>query len=192
MEQARDAPRVVIRLCAEPFDAAEEERGILACGADIGALVAFTGLCRNEGGAVAALELEHYPGMAEREIAEIAQRALKRWPLLALTVLHRYGRVRAGEKIVLVLAAARGRAEAFAAAEFIMDYLKSRAPFWKRLLLADGSDGGWAEAKTIDEAALARWEDRASSAEAPPGRKQVHEPCVQSPHRDRQDERDER
>jgi molybdopterin synthase catalytic subunit len=189
MEQT---PRVVIRLCAEPLDPAQEEQDILATGADIGALVAFTGLCRSEAGAVAALELEHYPGMAEREIAAIARRAVTRWPLLALTVLHRYGRLRPGEKIVLVLAAAKGRAEAFAAAEFVMDYLKSRAPFWKRSLLADGSDGGWVEARTIDEAALARWEEGASEGDASPRRERMHEPSVQNARRDRHDERDER
>ena len=188
----QEGPRIVIRLCGEPFDAFEEERDILSLQADIGALVAFTGLCRSEAGAVAALELEHYPGMAEREIAEIAQRAAKRWPLIALTALHRHGRLRPGEKIVLVLAAAKGRAEAFAAAEFVMDYLKSRAPFWKRALLSDGSDGGWIEAKAIDEAALARWEARGSNDEAPPRREDVHEPGVQSGRGDRHDERDER
>jgi molybdopterin synthase catalytic subunit len=192
MKQAQQGPRIVIRLCAEAFDPAQEEREILATGADIGALVAFTGLCRSEAGAVAALELEHYPGMAEREIAKIARRAVTRWPLLALTVLHRYGRLRPGEKIVLVLAAAKGRAEAFAAAEFVMDYLKSRAPFWKRALLADGSDGGWIEAKTIDEGALARWEDRASNDEAAPRREDMHEPSVQGGRGDRHDEGDER
>ncbi len=210
MKQAQGAPRIVIRLCAEPFDAAQEERDILAAGADIGALVAFTGICRSEGGSVAALDLEHYPGMAEREIADIAQRAQERWPLIALTALHRYGRLRPGEKIVLVIAAAKGRAEAFAAAEFVMDYLKSRAPFWKRLLLADGSDGGWVDAKTTDEAALARWEYRASGhapferpcsntlshraleGDAAPGREGMDEPGVQGAGRDRHDQGDER
>jgi molybdopterin synthase catalytic subunit len=188
----QQAPRVVIRLCAEPFDAAEEEGQILSQGVDIGALVAFTGLCRSEGGAVSALELEHYPGMAEREIGEIAERALERWPLLALTVLHRFGWIRPGEKIVLVLAAAKGRAEAFAAAEYVMDYLKSRAPFWKRLHRADGRDGGWVEAKAIDEAALARWEQALSHDDAAPGREQMHQPGVQNARRDRREERDER
>ena len=184
-----EGPRIVIRLCGEPFDAFEEERDILSLQADIGALVAFTGLCRSEGGTLAALELEHYPGMAEREMAEIAQRAAERWPLHALTVLHRYGRLRPGEKIVLVLAAAKGRAEAFAAAEFVMDFLKSRAPFWKRAFLSDGSAGGWIDAKTVDEAALARWR---SDDEASPGRKDMHEPGVEGGRRDRQDEGDER
>jgi molybdopterin synthase catalytic subunit len=185
----QEGPKIVVRLCAEPFDAAQEERDILSLQADIGALVAFTGLCRSEGGAVSALELEHYPGMAEREMTEIAQRAAQRWPLHALTVLHRYGRLRPGEKIVLVLAAAKGRAEAFAAAEFVMDYLKSRAPFWKRALLSDGSDGGWIDAKTVDEAALARWR---SDDEASPGREDMHEPGVQGGRGDGQDQGDKR
>ncbi len=185
----QEGPRIVIRLCADPFDALEEERDILSLPADIGALVAFTGLCRSEGGTLAALELEHYPGMAEREMAEIAQQAAERWPLHALTVLHRYGRLRPGEKIVLVLAAAKGRAEAFAAAEFVMDFLKSRAPFWKRAFLADGSDGGWIDAKTVDEAALARWR---SDDKAAPGREDMHEPGVQGGRSDGQDQGDER
>ncbi|ARN81391.1 molybdenum cofactor biosynthesis protein MoaE [Methylocystis bryophila] len=192
MRQAQQGPRVVIRLCAEPFDAVQEEREILATGADIGGLVAFTGLCRSEAGAIAALEIEHYPGMAESEIAAVAQEAVTRWPLLALSVLHRYGRLSPGEKIVLVLAAAKGRAEAFAAAEFVMDYLKSRAPFWKRLILSDGSDGGWVDAKATDEAALARWKDRASERDGPPGREQMHEPAMQSGRRNRRGEGDER
>jgi molybdopterin synthase catalytic subunit len=189
MKLTQEGPRIVIRLCAELFDAGEEERAILSLQADIGALVAFTGLCRSEGGTLAALELEHYPGMAEREMAEIAQRATERWPLHALTVLHRYGRILPGEKIVLVLAAAKGRAEAFAAAQFVMDYLKSRAPFWKRTLLADGTDGGWIDAKTVDEAALARWR---SDDEASPGREGMHEPGVQGGRGDREHQGDQR
>ncbi len=130
-----------VRLCAEPFDAAHEEALLLQGRTDIGALVCFTGLCRDEAGTLAALELEHYPGMAELEIAAIAADALARWPLQGLTVLHRYGLIRPGEKIVLVAAAARHRAEAFAAAEFLMDYLKTRAPFWKKEHRADGARG---------------------------------------------------
>ena len=146
-----------IRICAETFDAGSEEQILLARGADVGALVSFTGLCRSEDGRLAALELEHYPGMAEREIEAIAKEACARWPLLGLTVLHRHGRVRPGEKIVLVIAASRHRAEAFAAAEFLMDYLKTRAPFWKKLHQTDGENGGWAEAKASDDAAAERW-----------------------------------
>ena len=148
-----------VRLCAEPFDAAREEALLLQGRTDIGALVCFTGLCRNEAGTLAALELEHYPGMAESEIAAIAADALARWPLQGLTVLHRYGLIRPGEKIVLVAAAARHRAEAFAAAEFLMDYLKTRAPFWKKEHRADGRAGGWVEAKASDDQAAARWKE---------------------------------
>ncbi len=146
-----------VRLCAEPFDAAREEALLLEGRSDIGALVSFTGLCRDESGALAALELEHYPGMAELEITMIAEETLTRWPLQGLTVLHRYGLIRPGEKIVLVAAAARHRAEAFAAAEFLMDYLKTRAPFWKKEHRVDGREGGWVEAKASDDAAAARW-----------------------------------
>ncbi|MGA8173099.1 MAG: molybdenum cofactor biosynthesis protein MoaE [Methylocystis sp.] len=146
-----------VRLCAEPFDAAREEALLLEGRSDIGALVSFTGLCRDESGALAALELEHYPGMAESEITMIAEETLTRWPLQGLTVLHRYGLIRPGEKIVLVAAAARHRAEAFAAAEFLMDYLKTRAPFWKKEHRVDGREGGWVEAKASDDAAAARW-----------------------------------
>ncbi len=147
-----------VRLAATPFDAAREEALLLDGRSDIGALVAFTGLCRDEAGRLAALELEHYPSMAEREIGEIAAQALARWPLQGLTVIHRYGLIRPGEKIVLVLADARHRAEAFAAAEFLMDYLKTRAPFWKREHLVDGGAGGWVEAKASDDDAAARWD----------------------------------
>jgi molybdopterin synthase catalytic subunit len=107
---------------------------------------------------LAALEIEHYPGMAEAEIARVARAALARWPLLGLTVIHRFGLIRPGEKIVLVVAAARHRGEAFAAAEFLMDYLKTSAPFWKKEHRADGSAGDWVEAKAADDAAALRWE----------------------------------
>jgi molybdopterin synthase catalytic subunit len=159
MIHTQDAISATIRLCAEPFDAAREEALLLEGRRDVGALVSFTGLCRDEGGELEALELEHYPGMAENEIGEIAKVALGRWPLLGLTVLHRYGLVRPGEKIVLVLAAARHRGEAFAAAEFLMDYLKTRAPFWKKQRRADGRQGRWVEAKASDDAAAARWDE---------------------------------
>jgi len=146
-----------IRVSAEPIDAEAEERRLLAQAGDVGALVAFTGLCRDEGGALAALELEHYPGMAESEIEASAREAIERWPLQGLTVVHRSGLVKPGEKIVLVLAAARHRGEAFEAARFLMDYLKTRAPFWKKERRADGRPGGWVEAKASDEAAVAAW-----------------------------------
>ena len=146
-----------IRIQAEGFDAAAETAALTRGRADTGAVVAFTGFCRDEGGRLAALELEHYPGMAEAEIARIAQEAERRWPLLGLTVIHRVGKIRPGEGIVLVLAASAHRRAAFEAAEFLMDYLKTRAPFWKREHLRDGTTGGWVEAKSQDEEATGRW-----------------------------------
>ena len=124
---------------------------------DIGAVVAFTGFCRDEGGTLAALELEHYPGMAGAEIARIAAEAAERWKLLALTAIHRFGRILPGEPIVLVLAASAHRGAAFDAAAFMMDYLKTRAPFWKKEHRADGSTGDWVAAKEADEGAAGRW-----------------------------------
>jgi molybdopterin synthase catalytic subunit len=146
-----------IRIQAQSFDAAAETAALTGGRADVGAVVAFTGLCRDEGGRLAALELEHYPGMAEAEIARIAAQAERRWPLLGLTVVHRFGLIRPGEEIVLVLAASSHRRAAFEAAEFLMDYLKTHAPFWKREHLKDGTVGGWVEAKDLDDQAMARW-----------------------------------
>ncbi len=148
----------VVRIQREPFDLQAELAGLRAASRDVGALVSFTGLCRDEGGRLAALELEHYPGMAEAEIARVAAEAAARWPLLGLVAIHRHGLIRPGEDIVMVAAASSHRAAAFAAAEFLMDYLKTRAPFWKREHLVDGGVGGWVEAKDIDDAAAARWE----------------------------------
>ncbi|HEY8162573.1 MAG: molybdenum cofactor biosynthesis protein MoaE [Methylocystis sp.] len=147
-----------IRVQTEDFDSAREEALLTVGRRDAGAVVAFTGLCRDEDGTLAALELEHYPGMAEEEILRVANDALSRWPLAGLTIIHRYGVIRPGERIVLVMAAARHRGDAFAAAEFLMDYLKTRAPFWKKERRIDGSDGGWVAAKSEDDAAASRWE----------------------------------
>lgn len=146
-----------IRIQAEPFNVAAETVGMTGGRADIGAVVAFTGLCRDEGGRLIALELEHYPGMAEAEIVRIAGQAEKRWPLLGLTVIHRFGRISPGEEIVLVLAASAHRRAAFEAASFMMDYLKTQAPFWKREHLRDGTTGAWVEAKEADDRAVERW-----------------------------------
>jgi len=146
-----------IRIQAEPFDAAGETAVLTRGRAEIGAVVAFTGLCRDEGGRLAALELEHYPGMAEAEIGRIAEEAQTRWPLLGLTIIHRFGRIRPGEEIVLVLAASAHRQAAFEAASFLMDYLKTHAPFWKREHLKDGTVGAWVEAKEADDRAAERW-----------------------------------
>ncbi len=132
--------RVIVQ--REAFDiAAETARMAADGGTDIGAIVTFTGLCRSEKGVLAALELEHYPGMAEAEIERIAREAEDRWPIDALTIIHRYGKIVPGEGIVLVLAASAHRAAAFEAAEFLMDYLKTHAPFWKKEHRADGREG---------------------------------------------------
>ncbi|HET9902917.1 MAG TPA: molybdenum cofactor biosynthesis protein MoaE [Xanthobacteraceae bacterium] len=149
---------MAVRLQAEPFDAAAETAALTSGRTDIGAVVTFTGICRaQEGGApVAAMTLEHYPEMAEAEIARHVAEAERRWPLLGVTVIHRFGRLTPGEPIVLVVTAAAHRQEAFAAAEFLMDYLKTRAPFWKREERPDGRFA-WVEAKAVDDAAAARW-----------------------------------
>jgi molybdopterin synthase catalytic subunit len=146
-----------IRIQAEPFDAAAETAALTGWRADIGAVVAFMGFCRDEGGRLAVLELEHYPGMAEAEIDRIAEQAESRWPLLGLTVIHRFGRISPGQEIVLVLAASAHRQAAFEAASFLMDYLKTQAPFWKREHLKDGTAGAWVEAKEADDRAMERW-----------------------------------
>jgi molybdopterin synthase catalytic subunit len=139
------------------FDAGEEAALLHRGRTDIGALVTFVGLCRDEAGQLAALELEHYPGMAEAEIGRVAAEAERRWPLLGVTVIHRFGRIAAGEQIVLTITAAAHRAPAFAAANFLMDYLKTRAPFWKKEYRQDGSTSEWVAATIDDDNAAARW-----------------------------------
>lgn len=146
-----------VRIQAEDFDPAAEAAALTRDRADIGALVSFVGLCRAEAGRLAALELEHYPGMAEAQIRRVAEEACGRWPLQGLTAIHRYGRITPGGNIVLVVAASAHRRAAFEAAEFLMDYLKTQAPFWKREHLLDGSTGAWVEAKVEDDAARERW-----------------------------------
>jgi molybdopterin synthase catalytic subunit len=155
-----------IRLQREPFDAAAEAASLTRSRADIGAVVTFTGICRGDedGTPIAALTLEHYPGMAEAEIARHVEAAQTRWSLLGVTVIHRFGRIEPGEPIVLVVTASSHRQEAFAAAEFLMDYLKTRAPFWKRVERADG--GGWVGAKSSDDAAADRWTKPRGRSEA--------------------------
>ncbi|MBZ9704753.1 MULTISPECIES: molybdenum cofactor biosynthesis protein MoaE [unclassified Mesorhizobium] len=147
----------VVRVEAQDFDVAAEIARLTQGRADIGAVVTFSGLCRDEQGTLSALELEHYPGMAEAEIARIAAEAVQRWPLQGITAIHRHGKIRPGENIVLVVAASVHRQAAFEAANFLMDYLKSQAPFWKKEHHADGSEGGWVEAKEKDEQAAGRW-----------------------------------
>ena len=146
----------VVSIQAADFDIAAEIERVSKTG-DVGAVVTFSGICRDEQGSLTALELEHYPGMAEAEIMRIAKQAAERWPLAGLTAIHRYGKIRPGENIVLVVAASKHRRAAFEAADFLMDYLKSRAPFWKKEHRSDGSEGGWVDAKETDEAAAGRW-----------------------------------
>jgi molybdopterin synthase catalytic subunit len=146
-----------VRLQAEPFDVAAET-ALLTCGrTDIGAVVTFTGLCRGseDGQPIAALTLEHYPGMAEAEIERHVEEARSRWALLGVTVIHRFGRIAPGEDIVLVIATSSHRQAAFEGASFLMDYLKTRAPFWKQVERA--GERSWVAAKEIDDAAAARW-----------------------------------
>ncbi|MBZ9674951.1 molybdenum cofactor biosynthesis protein MoaE [Mesorhizobium sp. ES1-1] len=146
-----------VRIQHQDFDIAAEIASLTQDRTDIGAVVTFSGLCRDEKGTLSALELEHYPGMAEAEIKRIAAEALTRWPLQGLTVIHRHGKIRPGENIVLVVTASTHRQAAFEAADFLMDYLKSRAPFWKKEHRADGSEGGWVDAKDTDANAARRW-----------------------------------
>lgn len=146
-----------ISVQTENFDVAAESAALTAGDKNIGALVSFVGLCRDELGALSALELEHYPGMAEAEILRIVEQAEARWPLKGVTVIHRYGKIAPGDNIVLVICASGHRGPAFAAAEFLMDFLKNRAPFWKKTHHRDGSVGDWVAAKDEDEKALDKW-----------------------------------
>jgi molybdopterin synthase catalytic subunit len=151
---------LTIRIQEGDFDIAGEIARLSEGRTDVGAVVSFTGICRgSEGGDdIAALTLEHYPGMAEEEIRRHAEEALSRWPLQGLTIIHRYGRITPGQNIVLVVTASEHRQAAFEAAEFLMDYLKTSAPFWKREESAKGTT--WVEARAHDDAAAARWTKR--------------------------------
>ncbi len=149
----------VVRVQSEDFDVADEIRQLTAGRRDIGAVVTFTGLCRDEAGKLSALELEHYPGMAEAEISRIAAQAMERWPLTGLLAVHRFGKIEPGGNIVLVIAASSHRQAAFDGANFLMDFLKTRAPFWKKEHLADGRSGQWVDAKDADDAAMDKWRE---------------------------------
>jgi molybdopterin synthase catalytic subunit len=146
-----------IRIQQADFDVAQEIAALSKGHTDVGAVVSFTGICRGTEGSVpiAALTLEHYPGMAEAEIRRHADEATARWPLQGLTIIHRFGRITPGENIVLVVTASSHRQAAFEAAEFLMDYLKTSAPFWKQEESAGGTS--WIEAQSHDDAAAARW-----------------------------------
>lgn len=153
-------PAFEVRVQAEPFDTAAEIAGLSGSG-ETGAVVSFTGFCRADppdilGGApLTALVLEHYPGMAEEEIGRHLDEARRRWPLQGARVIHRFGRIVPGEQIVLVVTASAHREAAFSAAAFLMDWLKTDAPFWKKE--ERGAQGDWVAAKDSDDVAAARW-----------------------------------
>lgn len=150
---------VTIRIQSADFDIAAEISALTKSNTDIGAVVSFSGICRG-GDDLIALTLEHYPEMAEAEIARHVDEAIARWPLNGVTVIHRFGRVVPGDNIVLVLTASAHREAAFVAAEFLMDYLKANAPFWKSEERAGAStDKKWVEAQAHDDDAAARWKE---------------------------------
>jgi molybdopterin synthase catalytic subunit len=151
---------IAVRVQAAAFDADAEYRTLAAL-PGVGAVVTFTGICRDEGGRLAALDLEHYPGMAEAEINRIASEAAERWPLLGLSVIHRHGRIAVGEAIVLVAAASPHRDAAFEAARFVMDFLKTDAPFWKKEHMTAAGSGDWVAAAAKDDTAVKRWKGKA-------------------------------
>lgn len=145
-----------VRVQAAAFDFGAECGAFAAGRREDGAVVTFAGIVRDRpGGGLIAMEIEHYPGMTERAIAAIAGQAVDRWALADVLVIHRHGRMVPGETIMMVATAAAHRADAFAAAEFLMDYLKSRAPFWKKEITAEGAE--WVASRAEDEDALGRW-----------------------------------
>ena len=149
---------MTVRVQAEDFDIGAEIKALTAGNTNIGAVVTFTGTVRGAAGGapIAAMEIEHYPGMTQAELSVVEGEALRRWPLDASLIVHRYGGLEPGDNIVLVITASAHRAAAFEAAEFLMDYLKSRAPFWKKETAADGS-GSWVDARECDAIASERW-----------------------------------
>jgi len=148
---------MAVRVQREDFDIGAEIAALSAGRSDIGAVVSFTGLVRGGGGdgPISAMELEHYPGMTESALAAIEAEARQRWALQDVLIIHRFGRLEPGDRIVLVLTASSHRQDAFAAAEFLMDYLKTRAPFWKKETTPEG--GRWVDAREEDDAAERRW-----------------------------------
>jgi len=153
----------MIRVQQEDFDIGTEVARLRTGRSDIGAIVAFVGVVRNRAGAVEEMTLEHYPGMTEAELQRIEAEASSRWPLQASLIVHRYGKLRPNDNIMLVVTASEHREAAFRAAEFLMDYLKTRAPFWK---CESGRQGSrWVEADVRDDASTARWDDAKDAAE---------------------------
>ena len=152
---------MAVRVQQEDFDFGAEVRGVAAGNTDVGAIVTFTGTVRGEakGQPITTMTLEHYPGMTEDELARVEAEAVARWPLAGTLIVHRYGALRPGDTIVLVVTASRHRQAAFEAAEFLMDYLKSRAPFWKKEADASGA-GSWVDARDADLDAMQRWDQK--------------------------------
>lgn len=149
---------MAVRVEAADFDIGAEVKALTAGRTDIGAVVTFTGTVRGTGasGPIASMTLEHYPGMTEAELARVEAEARARWPLQESLIVHRVGTLKPGDNIVLVATASPHRHAAFEAAEFLMDYLKTRAPFWKKETAPDGS-GNWVDARETDTAAAERW-----------------------------------
>ncbi|MEL6979618.1 MAG: molybdenum cofactor biosynthesis protein MoaE [Pseudomonadota bacterium] len=152
---------LVVKVQEQDFDLAAELRPLSAGRAQVGAVANFVGLVRGRDSAdasreIAAMELEHYPGMTERSLRRIAEEAAARWPLSGVVIIHRYGPLRVGDQIVLAAASSAHRGAALEACAFLMDYLKTDAPFWKREIAPDGS-GAWVDARDEDDAAKARW-----------------------------------
>lgn len=156
----------MIRVQAEDFDVGAEIAALTKGRTDVGAIVTFTGAVRDEakGAPVTEMVLEHYPGMTESELARIEEEASSRWPLQASLIVHRYGKLLPGDQIVLVITVSAHREAAFEAASFLMDYLKTNAPFWKREAGPDGA-AAWVEARDSDDNAAARWESGTKAAE---------------------------
>ena len=155
----------MIRVQSDDFDIGAELGRMTQGRSDIGAVVTFTGCVRDQSGGkqISEMTLEHYPGMTERELARIEAEARERWPLQECLIIHRHGTLKPGDQIVLVITASPHRGAAFQAAEFLMDYLKTSAPFWKREVSPDGTN--WVDARDSDDAALERWENPRKAAE---------------------------
>lgn len=150
---------MTVRVQREDFDLAQEMKAMTDGNHNVGGLCSFVGLVRdmNDGDNVSAMTLEHYPGMTEKKLAEIETIARERWPLEDVLIIHRYGRLEPGDNIVLVVTASAHRQAAFESAEFLMDFLKTKAPFWK-LEEDDSGDGQWVDAREADDDAAAKWE----------------------------------
>ena len=144
-----------VRVQSEAFDAGAELNAFTAAQDGAGAFVSFTGVVRDVDGGLQEMVIEHYPGMTEKALGKIREEAMTRWPLSGALVIHRYGALKPGEQIMMVATASAHRAAAFEAADFLMDYLKSRAPFWKKEVTGQGAE--WVAAKDADEDALKRW-----------------------------------